>query len=161
MLNIPGLGILSSIGLGTGFQSGVLFMFPHIFRVYLVSQACKSTDFDSNSNMWFRDTTDMFKCSPTSIPKPEGVTFFDLWSKVRNYCHYDAIDLKLFLFHLFRSLYLNVRGPTTAVLWQSVITDCSGYIGYLSSSSRHSHRRNTTILDDQSSQISTNWSWRR
>lgn len=28
-----GLGILSSIGLGTGMHSGILFMFPHILKV--------------------------------------------------------------------------------------------------------------------------------
>jgi hypothetical protein len=28
-----GLGILSSVGLGTGMHSGLLFLFPHIFKV--------------------------------------------------------------------------------------------------------------------------------
>ena len=28
-----GLGVLSSIGLGTGMQSGVLFLFPHMLKV--------------------------------------------------------------------------------------------------------------------------------
>lgn len=28
-----GLGVLSSIGLGSGLQSGVLFLFPHIIKV--------------------------------------------------------------------------------------------------------------------------------
>ena len=28
-----GLGVLSSIGMGTGLQSGVLFLFPHIVKV--------------------------------------------------------------------------------------------------------------------------------
>ena len=28
-----GLGVLSSVGLGTGMHTGVLFVFPHIFKV--------------------------------------------------------------------------------------------------------------------------------
>ena len=28
-----GLGVLSSIGLGTGMQSGILFLFPHMLKV--------------------------------------------------------------------------------------------------------------------------------
>ena len=28
-----GLGILSSIGLGTGMQTGIMFLFPHILKV--------------------------------------------------------------------------------------------------------------------------------
>ena len=40
-----GLGILSSIGLGSGLQTGVLFLFPHIMRVCLTAQTCKSINF--------------------------------------------------------------------------------------------------------------------
>lgn len=57
-----GLGILSSIGLGSGLQSGVLFMFPHIFRVCLAAQTCKTLDFESDTNIWFRNPPDLFKC---------------------------------------------------------------------------------------------------
>ena len=32
-----GLGILSSIGLGTGMHSGLLFLFPHILKVCCLS----------------------------------------------------------------------------------------------------------------------------
>ena len=48
-----GLGILSSIGLGTGMHSGILFLFPHCMEVVIIAQRCKSLDFDSFSNMWF------------------------------------------------------------------------------------------------------------
>ncbi|KEG11876.1 hypothetical protein DQ04_02191080 [Trypanosoma grayi] len=40
------LGILSSIGLGTGMHSGLLFLFPHIYL------ACASADSCGNSNYW-------------------------------------------------------------------------------------------------------------
>jgi hypothetical protein len=31
-----GLGVLSSVGLGTGMHSGLLFLFPHIFKVRII-----------------------------------------------------------------------------------------------------------------------------
>eukprot|EP00938_MAST-03A_sp_MAST-3A-sp1_P004958 g4958.t1 len=48
-----GLGVLSSVGLGTGMHSGILFLFPHCMEVVITAQRCKSLDFDSFSNMWF------------------------------------------------------------------------------------------------------------
>ena len=38
-----GLGVLSSIGLGTGMHSGLLFLFPHILKVshrHMALQCC-------------------------------------------------------------------------------------------------------------------------
>lgn len=88
-----GLGIFSSIGLGSGLQSGVLFMFPHIFKVVFAANTCKTLDFDSNSNMWFRSPSSLFKCptielSSTYTPSP--VTFFGLWKKVILICFLQA-----------------------------------------------------------------------
>ena len=82
-----GLGILSSIGLGSGLQSGVLFMFPHVIRVCLAAQACKTVDFEANSNMWFKKTATQFKCPDdvvglTSTP----ATFFNIWLKIIPVC---------------------------------------------------------------------------
>jgi len=37
MLWWVGLGVLSSIGLGTGMHSGLLFLFPHMLKVRLYS----------------------------------------------------------------------------------------------------------------------------
>ena len=34
-----GLGVLSSIGLGTGMHSGLLFLFPHLLKVWPMSPA--------------------------------------------------------------------------------------------------------------------------
>jgi vacuole membrane protein 1 len=47
-----GLGVLSSIGLGTGMHSGLLFLFPHIFFVVSSAEKCNNLDFDSRTNMW-------------------------------------------------------------------------------------------------------------
>jgi vacuole membrane protein 1 len=59
-----GLGILSSIGLGSGLQTGVLFLFPHIMKVCLTAQTCKSVNFNSFGAIWFRRPHDLFKCTP-------------------------------------------------------------------------------------------------
>ena len=40
-----GLGILSSVGLGTGMHSGILFLFPHIMKVCLAAEECGSMRF--------------------------------------------------------------------------------------------------------------------
>lgn len=60
-----GLGVLSSIGLGTGMHSGILFLFPHIMRVCLAADVCHSLDFDSWSDVWFRTDSAFFCDSPT------------------------------------------------------------------------------------------------
>ena len=84
-----GLGILSSIGLGSGLQSGVLFLFPHIIKVCLAAQSCKTLDFESYSDMWFRSPPSLFKC-PVSSPTEQAVdalvqqpvTLFGMWQKI-------------------------------------------------------------------------------
>jgi hypothetical protein len=35
-----GLGVLSSVGLGTGMHTGLLFLFPHILKVSLAADEC-------------------------------------------------------------------------------------------------------------------------
>lgn len=57
-----GLGVLSSIGLGSGLQTGVLFMFPHIMKVCLTAESCRTTSFESFSAIWFRVSDTLFKC---------------------------------------------------------------------------------------------------
>lgn len=47
-----GLGVLSSIGLGTGMHSGLLFLFPHIFFIVSTAEKCNNLDFDARVNMW-------------------------------------------------------------------------------------------------------------
>ena len=59
-----GLGVLSSIGLGTGMHSGVLFLFPHILKVCRSAEACGATGFDTKGNMWFAMRADeLFNCA--------------------------------------------------------------------------------------------------
>lgn len=78
-----GLGILSSVGLGSGLQSGVLFLFPHIFKVCLAARTCNTLDFDSASDMWFRQPENLFQCPAVSSSiQHTPVTFLGVWAKV-------------------------------------------------------------------------------
>lgn len=81
-----GLGILSSIGLGSGLQSGVLFLFPHILKTCLVAQSCKTVDFDSASDMWFRSPPNLFQCPDEVTADNTPVTFWAMWSKIILVC---------------------------------------------------------------------------
>lgn len=72
-----GLGVLSSIGLGTGMHSGILFLFPHIARVVMAANACNSLDFKSASDMWFRATD--FSCAAASTST--SVSFWQIAAK--------------------------------------------------------------------------------
>eukprot|EP00752_Nemacystus_decipiens_P001615 g1573.t1 len=57
-----GLGTVSSVGLGCGFQTGVLFLFPHIMKTCLAVEECNSLDFPSSDDMWFSASEGTFSC---------------------------------------------------------------------------------------------------
>ncbi|CAN0005213.1 unnamed protein product [Pylaiella littoralis] len=59
-----GLGTVSSVGLGCGFQTGVLFLFPHIMKTCLAVEECNSLDFPSSGDMWFAAPENIFSCGP-------------------------------------------------------------------------------------------------
>lgn len=80
-----GLGILSSIGLGSGLQTGILFLLPHIIKVCLAAQTCSTLDFESNSNMWFRVSPNLFRCSPL-MHDSTPVTLMGIWMKILPPC---------------------------------------------------------------------------
>jgi len=67
------LGVLSSIGLGTGMHSGLLFLFPHIIAVSHAAQVCQSLDFITQPD-------GSFMCNEAT-PKT-GVSFLQLWLHV-------------------------------------------------------------------------------
>jgi outer membrane biosynthesis protein TonB len=76
-----GLGILSSVGLGTGMHSGMLFTFPHAFMTVKAAEQCGSLDFDSNANMWKRDEALAFAC-PAGGGGGGEVAYLDVLLKV-------------------------------------------------------------------------------
>eukprot|EP00668_Euglena_longa_P035351 GGOE01045415.1.p1 GENE.GGOE01045415.1~~GGOE01045415.1.p1 ORF type:complete len:504 (+),score=170.95 GGOE01045415.1:70-1512(+) len=67
------LGVLSSIGLGTGMHSGILFLFPHIISVSHAAQECGSLDFITNPD-------GSFMCNDAT--PGAGVSFWQLWLHV-------------------------------------------------------------------------------
>eukprot|EP00879_Flechtneria_rotunda_P014530 GHRR01015185.1.p1 GENE.GHRR01015185.1~~GHRR01015185.1.p1 ORF type:complete len:285 (+),score=76.87 GHRR01015185.1:269-1123(+) len=72
-----GLGILSSIGLGTGMHSGLLFLFPHMLKVCLAAETCSHVDFNTRSDVWY--SSEPFHCGDTP---PGQVTYWQIFRKV-------------------------------------------------------------------------------
>ena len=77
------LGILSSIGLGTGMHTGLLFLFPHIMFVCIAAETCGGLEFTSWTNMWF-STNDSFICSSITGLESSSVpsSFVGIFSKI-------------------------------------------------------------------------------
>eukprot|EP01083_Nonionella_stella_P123986 373977_1 len=69
------LGILSSIGLGTGMHSGLLFLFPFIGQVCMTAATCHSLEFHT-----FGDYA--FICIEKHEESESTVTFWGLFFKV-------------------------------------------------------------------------------
>eukprot|EP01097_Dermamoeba_algensis_P005084 TRINITY_DN3244_c0_g2_i1.p1 TRINITY_DN3244_c0_g2~~TRINITY_DN3244_c0_g2_i1.p1 ORF type:complete len:390 (-),score=85.01 TRINITY_DN3244_c0_g2_i1:44-1183(-) len=70
-----GLGILSSIGLGTGLHTFVLYLGPHIAKVAMTATECNSTDFDTYGE-------ESFLC-PTTVAATSTVTLWSIIHKVQ------------------------------------------------------------------------------
>lgn len=70
-----GLGILSSVGLGTGLHTFLLYLGPHIASVTLAAYECGSTDFPEPPY------PDQITCP--SIVGSESITLWSIMSKVR------------------------------------------------------------------------------
>lgn len=91
-----GLGIMSSVGLGSGLQSGVLFLYPHLIKVFFAAQLCKTLDFDSASDMWFSTSKTLFKCpAPQYGFESTPVTFWGTWLKIAPECFLQALGTAL------------------------------------------------------------------
>eukprot|EP00039_Didymoeca_costata_P001722 m.54560 g.54560 ORF g.54560 m.54560 type:complete len:383 (-) comp10935_c0_seq1:62-1210(-) len=78
------LGVLSSIGLGSGMHTGMVFLFPHILKVVYTAEDCRSLNFDSRENIWFNpkiSATDIdFDCDV--MPDNPMPTFMEMYMKV-------------------------------------------------------------------------------
>lgn len=68
-----GLGVLSSIGLGTGLHTFVLYLGPHIAKVTLTATECNTINFDETG-------PNSFVCPPG---EGEGVTYLEILQKVQ------------------------------------------------------------------------------
>jgi len=77
------LGILSSIGFGTGLHSGLMFLFPHVMQVVGAAEGCHTT---AGLVAWYQHPCKL-DCSTTYGPKDDStVTFFRLWALVTVPC---------------------------------------------------------------------------
>mmetsp|Transcript_74630 Transcript_74630/g.155610 ORF Transcript_74630/g.155610 Transcript_74630/m.155610 type:complete len:506 (-) Transcript_74630:138-1655(-) len=77
------LGVLSSIGFGTGLHSGLMFLFPHIMQVVSAAEACHTT---TGLVPWYQHPCKL-DCSTTWGPKDDStVTFLRLWGLVTVPC---------------------------------------------------------------------------
>lgn len=47
-----GLGFLSSVGLGCGIHTGLLFLFPHVYSIITTAEKYNTLNFDPRQNMW-------------------------------------------------------------------------------------------------------------
>ena len=75
------LGILSSIGFGSGMHTGLLFLFPHIMYTCLAAEECQSLNFTVWTDMWFQNNN-AFVC----LEGVTKVTFFGIFKKVFLQC---------------------------------------------------------------------------
>jgi membrane protein YqaA with SNARE-associated domain len=84
-----GLGILSSVGLGTGAHTGILFLFPHILKVVLAAEACGHLRFPAHFDVWIGshgrnpwacDATDFFALD--LLPATATATLWTIAAKV-------------------------------------------------------------------------------
>uniref|UniRef100_A0AAY4CC74 Vacuole membrane protein 1 n=1 Tax=Denticeps clupeoides TaxID=299321 RepID=A0AAY4CC74_9TELE len=72
-----GLGVLSSVGLGTGLHTFLLYLGPHIASVTLAAYECGSVDFPEPPY------PDQITCSPTEPAGDRAISLWSIISKVR------------------------------------------------------------------------------
>jgi|MDTB01.3.fsa_nt_gb hypothetical protein len=84
------LGVLSSIGMGSGLQSGMLFLYPHIIKIFMTAQTCKTLDFEAASDMWFYQSPTQFQCPASPESRLTPVSFWGLWLKILPACFLQA-----------------------------------------------------------------------
>uniref|UniRef100_A0A7S1Q988 EF-hand domain-containing protein n=1 Tax=Alexandrium catenella TaxID=2925 RepID=A0A7S1Q988_ALECA len=77
------LGVLSSIGFGTGLHSGMMFLFPHVLQVVAAAEACHTTQ---GLVAWYQHPCKL-DCSTTFGPKDDStVTIGRLFMSVTVPC---------------------------------------------------------------------------
>ena len=85
------LGILSSVGLGAGLHTFVLYLGPHIIRVTSTAATCGSANFSAQIEQyvsWIPEyTADAFTCPPDADPDSD-VAIMDIVAKVAPACFF-------------------------------------------------------------------------
>jgi len=75
------LGVLSSVGFGTGLHSGVMFLFPHIMKAVFAAESCQTL----NGLVTMYQHPCKLDCSATS-GGPEEITFLAIFLRVCGAC---------------------------------------------------------------------------
>lgn len=77
------LGILSSVGFGTGLHSGLMFLFPHVMQVVGAAEACGTS---TGLVSWYQHPCKL-DCSTTyGVKDGSTLTIFRLWTMVTIQC---------------------------------------------------------------------------
>merc|ERR1712232_1031831 len=77
------LGVLSSVGFGTGLHSGLMFLFPHVMQVVGAAEACGTC---TGLVTWYQHPCKL-DCSTTYGPKDGStVTILRLWTTITVQC---------------------------------------------------------------------------
>lgn len=76
------LGVLSSIGLGSGMHTGLIFTFPHILKVVYTAEKCNSVDFETRTDIWGQIPTGELELPCVPVVGGEPPSFYQLWAKV-------------------------------------------------------------------------------
>ena len=74
-----GLGVFSSIGFGSGIQTGLMFLFPHILKICLASEKCGHASFNILEDVFYSSIS--FSCGGPSS-QVSDVSFLRLLLKV-------------------------------------------------------------------------------
>jgi len=86
------LGILSSIGMGSGIHTGIMFLFPHVNKIYRTSILCNSTNF--NQYHYYNQT--YFECDSHNNTGVDGITSVEELTNINTDIYYKALPAVIF-----------------------------------------------------------------
>ncbi|OII75537.1 vacuole membrane VMP1 like integral membrane protein [Cryptosporidium ubiquitum] len=82
-----GLGFLSSVGLGCGIHTGLLFLFPHVYSIITTAETYNTLNFDPRQNMWnnLLNPGDLFIVNDLNTEKRPTINLFNILLKILPY----------------------------------------------------------------------------
>ncbi|KAJ1606845.1 hypothetical protein OJ253_2580 [Cryptosporidium canis] len=82
-----GLGFLSSVGLGCGIHTGLLFLFPHVYSIITTAERYNTLNFDPRQNMWSNllNPGDLFMVAGVNTSSGNSVSLFSILLKILPY----------------------------------------------------------------------------
>ncbi|KAL3128279.1 vacuole membrane protein [Cryptosporidium hominis] len=82
-----GLGFLSSVGLGCGIHTGLLFLFPHVYSIITTAERYNTLNFDPRQNMWSNllNPGDLFIVNDLGSGDGSSTSLFNILLKILPY----------------------------------------------------------------------------